>query len=163
MARILSSYFSLASFFLLCIIFLAFAFLFKIYIIKIVKTESSMLKIALESPINAKNPFIGFKLIIKSKYLLFLSLFILLLTSVSTFLYMEQARIIKELFPQREARIAAFANIDLVVQTLSFFIQIFLTAKIAKYFGLSALLGVVGFVLGFGFIILAFTHPTFCH
>lgn len=112
-------------------------------------------------PIDAKNPFIGFKLIIESKYLLFLSVFILLLTSVSTFLYVEQARIIKELFPTIEARVAAFANIDLIVQSSALFIQIFLTAKIARFFGLSSLLGTLGFVLGFGFIVLAFLHPAF--
>lgn len=112
-------------------------------------------------PIDAKNPFIGFKLIIESKYLLLLSVFILLLTSVSTFLYVEQARIIKQLFPTIEARVAAFANIDLIVQSMSLFIQIFLTAKIARFFGLSSLLGTLGFVLGFGFIVLAFLHPAF--
>ena len=80
---------------------------------------------------------------------------------MSTFLYMEQARIIKETFSSREARIAAFGYIDLVVQSASFIIQIFLTAKIAKIFGLKWLLGMLGFVIGFGFIGLIFTHPLF--
>lgn len=111
--------------------------------------------------IGAKNPFIGFSLIVKSRYLLMLCAFILLLTSVSTFLYMEQARIIKEHFLTPEARSVAFANIDLIVQSFSLFIQIFLTAKIARFFSLSALLGVVGFVVGAGFLVLAFTHPSF--
>lgn len=111
--------------------------------------------------IGAKNPFVGFSLIIKSRYLLALCAFVLLLTSVSTFLYMEQARIIKELFPTREARVAAFANIDLIVQSSALFIQIFLTAKIAQFFKLTTMLGALGFVIGFGFIILAFTHPAF--
>lgn len=114
-----------------------------------------------DKSIGAKNPFIGFSLILKSRYLLTLCAFILLLTSVSTFLYMEQARIIKELFPTREARVAAFANIDLIVQSSALFIQIFLTAKIAKFFTLNALLSTLGFVVGIGFIILAFTHPAF--
>lgn len=114
-----------------------------------------------DKSIGAKNPFIGFSLILKSRYLLTLCAFILLLTSVSTFLYMEQARIIKELFPTREARVAAFANIDLIVQSSALFIQIFLTAKIAKFFTLNTLLSTLGFVVGIGFIILAFTHPAF--
>lgn len=114
-----------------------------------------------DKTIGAKNPFVGFSLIIKSRYLLALCAFVLLLTSVSTFLYMEQARIIKEIFPTREARVAAFANIDLIVQSSALFIQIFLTAKIAQFFKLTTMLGALGFIIGFGFIVLAFTHPAF--
>ena len=123
--------------------------------------ESAKSLVRFDKTIGAKNPFVGFSLIIKSRYLLALCAFVLLLTSVSTFLYMEQARIIKELFPTREARVAAFANIDLIVQSLSLFIQIFLTAKIARFFSISALLSSLGFVICAGFIALAFTHPAF--
>lgn len=114
-----------------------------------------------DKTIGAKNPFVGFSLIIKSPYLLALCAFILLLTSVSTFLYMEQMRIIKEIFPTREARTAAFANIDLIVQVSALIIQIFFTAKIAKFFKLTALLSTIGFVVSVGFVVLAFTHPAF--
>ncbi|MBE2984959.1 MFS transporter [Campylobacter sp. RM9344] len=123
--------------------------------------EQSAFKARFDAPIGSKNPFAGFNLIIKSKFLMAFVGFILLLTSVSTFLYMEQARIIKELFPTSQARAAAFANIDLIVQTSSFIIQIFLTAKIAKIFGIRWLLSLLGFVVGAGFILLAFTHPAF--
>lgn len=123
--------------------------------------ESAQSLARFDKTIGAKNPFVGFSLIIKSRYLLALCAFVLLLTSVSTFLYMEQARIIKELFPTREARVAAFANIDLIVQSSALFIQIFLTAKIAQFFKLTTMLGALGFVIGFGFIVLVFTHPAF--
>ncbi len=123
--------------------------------------ESAQSLARFDKTIGAKNPFVGFSLIIKSRYLLALCAFVLLLTSVSTFLYMEQARIIKELFPTREARVAAFANIDLIVQSSALFIQIFLTAKIAQFFKLTTMLGALGFIIGFGFIVLAFTHPAF--
>ncbi|MCH5322515.1 MAG: MFS transporter [Helicobacter sp.] len=113
------------------------------------------------TPIGSKNPFLGFLLIIKSRYLLMLLVFILLLTSVSTFLYMEQARIIKVHFPSREERATAFANIDLIVQSVSFIIQIFFTSKIVQFFGLRSLLALLGFLIGFGFIALAFSHPAF--
>ncbi|WP_276890220.1 MFS transporter [Helicobacter japonicus] len=112
-------------------------------------------------PIGAKNPFIGFKLIVQSKYLLMLCAFIVLLTSVSTFLYMEQMRIVKEVFPTREARTAAFALIDVIVQSFSLIIQIFFTAKITQFFGIKMLLSTLGFLMCVGFIILSFTHPAF--
>ncbi len=130
-------------------------------IAEISRFESAESLARFSKTIGAKNPFVGFSLIIKSRYLLTLCAFVLLLTSVSTFLYMEQARIIKELFPTREARIAAFANIDLIVQSSALFIQIFLTAKIAQFFKLTTMLGALGFIISFGFIVLAFTHPAF--
>ena len=114
-----------------------------------------------QKPIGSKNPFVGFSLIMHSKYLLAFLAFILLLTSVSTFLYVEQARIIKEIFLTREERTQAFANIDFIVQMASFIIQIFFTAKIVEFLGMKWLLSLLGFVVGVGFIVLSFTHPMF--
>lgn len=125
------------------------------------KLENGVNLARFDKTIGAKNPFVGFTLIAKSPYLLALCAFVLLLTSVSTFLYMEQARIVRETFATREARMAAFANIDLVVQISALIIQIFLTAKIAQFFKLTALLGVLGFVICAGFVVLIFTHPAF--
>ncbi len=113
------------------------------------------------APLPSKNPLEGFKIIVKSRYLLDFTLFMLLLTSVSTFLYMEQARVVSATFASREERVSAFATIDLVVQSASLFIQIFLTAKIAQFCGLKWLLSLLGFALAGAFILLAFTHPAF--
>lgn len=141
---------------------LAVALVLKYFMIKEISAFESTESLArFDKTIGAKNPFVGFSLIIRSKYLLALCGFILLLTSVSTFLYMEQARIIRDLFPTREARTAAFANIDLIVQLCALFIQLFLTAKIAQNFKLTALLSSLGLVVGLGFIVLTFTHPAF--
>lgn len=143
-------------------ILLSLALVLKNAMIAELKRFESLKSLArFDKTIGAKNPFVGFSLIVKSRYLLVICVFVLLLTAVSTFLYMEQTRIIKELFLTPEARSVAFANIDLIVQSLSLFIQIFLTAKIARFFSLSALLGIVGFVVGVGFVVLAFTHPAF--
>lgn len=141
---------------------LAIALIFKYFMIREISAFESDEELSrFDKSIGAKNPFVGFSLIVRSKYLLALCGFILLLTSVSTFLYMEQARIIRELFPTREARTAAFANIDLIVQLSALFIQLFLTAKIAQIFKLSALLSTLGVIVGLGFVVLIFTHPAF--
>lgn len=74
---------------------------------------------------------------------------------------MEQARIVKTAFASKEERSAAFAMIDLIVQGGSFFIQIFLTGFIARRFSLEYLLGSLGLVLVFDFVLLIFAHPAF--
>lgn len=114
-----------------------------------------------QKPIGSKNPFAGFGLIVHSRYLLALMGFILLLSSVSTFLYMEQSRVIALHFPTKEARTQIFADINLIVQTLSFVIQIFFTAHIVRFFGMKWLLSLLGFVVGVGFVVLGITHPMF--
>lgn len=126
---------------------------------KLIITHSSAN--SFESPLKATNPFAGARLVFGSKYLLGIAGFILLLTAVSTFLYMEQARIVKLAFASKEERSAAFAMIDLIVQSSAFFIQIFLTGFIARRFGVEYLLGSLGLVLVFGFILLMFAHPAF--
>ena len=47
------------------------------------------------------------------------------------------------------------------MQISALFIQIFLTAKIAKFLGITYLLSTLGFVIALGFIVLSFTHPAF--
>ncbi|QQF52512.1 MFS transporter [Campylobacter fetus subsp. venerealis] len=162
----LSKFIDVPSFIFISVTFLGVSLILKNLLIKealsleIPQTHVASIKERFERPIGSKNPFVGFFLIIKSHYLLALLGFILLLTSVSTFLYMEQARIISGMFESREARAAAFANIDFIVQLSSFLIQIFITSKIAEFFGVKWLLGVLGFVVALGFVLLAF-YPTF--
>lgn len=162
----LSHHISSSAFVFVALGALLLALVCKMYIMQILKSQSlrhnkADLFARFEKSIDARSPFVGFRLILHSKYLLYVSLFILLLTSISTFLYMEQARVINMLFPTRESRIEAFAGIDFIVQSCSLIIQIFFTAKITRIFGLSALLGLLGFVLTLGFIFLAFMHPAF--
>ena len=63
----------------------------------------------------AGNPFDGFGLLFKSRYLLLLSLFILLMTWISTIVYFQLGDLISKAFASREARTQAYAVIDLIV------------------------------------------------
>lgn len=165
---VLSKFIDVPSFIFISIICLGISIVLKNLLIKealdleMLNLQSGFVSIKdrFDKPIGSKNPFVGFFLIIKSRYLLALLGFILLLTSVSTFLYMEQARIISGMFESREARAAAFANIDFIVQLSSFAIQIFITSKIVQFFGIKWLLGTLGFVVALGFVLLAF-YPVF--
>jgi ATP:ADP antiporter, AAA family len=84
------------------------------------------------------NPFDGFKLLFRSKYLLLLAAFLLLMTWISTIVYIQLGDLITKTFASREARTQAYATIDLVVNSLTVFIQLFGTAQIVKRFGVTA-------------------------
>ena len=103
----------------------------------------------------------GITLILRSPYLLGISLFVILLTSVSTFLYFEQARVVEATFPDPAAQTQIFSAIDFTVQSLTIFIQIFVTGRITKRLGVTALLAAVPVTMmfGFGLLALAATFP----
>ncbi|QBX38896.1 MFS transporter [Brevundimonas sp. S30B] len=98
----------------------------------------------------------GLRLIIASPYLLAVAAFVLLLTSVTTFLYFEQARIVSETFADRTRQTQVFATIDAVVQASTIGIQLFLTGWIARRLGVVVLLTAVPVIMVFGFGLLAF-------
>jgi AAA family ATP:ADP antiporter len=97
----------------------------------------------------------GLTLILRSSYLLGVSLFVILLTAVSTFLYLEQARVVEATFPDRAAQTQVFSAIDFTVQSLTIFIQIFITGRLTRRLGVTALLAAVPVTMMFGFGLLA--------
>ncbi len=99
----------------------------------------------------------GLTHVCRSPYLLGVSGYMLLYTVTSTFLYFEQASIAASGFPDRASRTEFFASIDLLVNVLTLVIQLFLTARILRVFGVAvALAALPAFsVLGFGMLALA--------
>ncbi|HKZ74089.1 MAG TPA: Npt1/Npt2 family nucleotide transporter, partial [Steroidobacteraceae bacterium] len=101
------------------------------------------------------NPFAGVTLVMRSPYLLGIAAFVVLLASVSTFLYFEQLRLVRESFPDIEQRTRIFARLDWIVQSLTIVSQIFITGRIASRLGLTVLLAIVPVAMVFGFLALA--------
>lgn len=96
----------------------------------------------------------GIFLVIRSPYLMGICLLILLYSSLSTFLYFQQAQIIKDAFSDSETRTAVFAAIDFSVNTLTLLIQIFFTGRLVKWLGLGMTLAIIPLLLSIGFLIL---------
>lgn len=92
----------------------------------------------------------------KSAYLLNVSLFILLFAITATFLYFQQATIVAQNFAERGAQTAFFATIDLLVNCLTLAVQLFLTGRILRYFGVGLALAFLPLLTLCGFATLAF-------
>jgi len=101
------------------------------------------------------NPLAGALAVLRSRYLLGLSLFVVLLASVSTFLYVEQARIVSETFTDRSQQTQVFGLIDAGVQALAILTQVCFTGRLAKRLGVGALLIGVPLAMAAGFVWLA--------
>ena len=97
----------------------------------------------------------GIRLVLQSPYLLGIALLMLLFTTLATFLYFQQAQIIRDAFAESTQRTAIFAAIDLSVNTLTVVIQLLLTGRLVRWLGLSWTLALVPLLLGFGFVALA--------
>jgi len=104
------------------------------------------------------NPFAGFWLVLKSPYLLGIALFVMLLASVTTFLYFEQLQLVRETFHSTAARTRVFSQIDATVQGLTILCQIFLTGRLALKRGVGVLLTAVPLAMVGGLLLLAALH-----
>lgn len=89
---------------------------------------------------------------LKSPYLLNISVYMLLYTILSTFLYFQQAEIVNRSFADRAARTAFFARIDLLVNVLTLAIQTFLTGRIMRTLGVALTLTIVPALSAAGFL-----------
>ena len=89
---------------------------------------------------------------LRSPYLLGISLYILLYTITSTFLYFQQAAIVRDYFPDRASRTTFFAGVDLAVNVLTLLVQLLVTGRFLRTFGVGVAAAVLPFctLLGFG-------------
>ena len=84
------------------------------------------------------NPFHGFTLLLKSRFLLNQAFFMLLMTWIATIFYFLQTDFIAKAFPGVESRAVAFADVDLFVNICSAIILIFGLGRVLQRFGVTA-------------------------
>ena len=97
----------------------------------------------------------GFFLVLRSPYLLGICALIVLYASLSTFLYLQQAQIVRDAFDDSATRTAVFASMDFAVNVLTLVIQAFFTGRLVKWLGLAMTLALIPILLGVGFLMLA--------
>ncbi len=98
----------------------------------------------------------GVQLVFQSPYLRGIAILMVLYTTLSTFLYFQQAQIIRDSFSDSAQRTTVFAAIDLGVNGLTIVIQLFLTNRLIKALGLAWTLALVPLILCVGFLALSF-------
>lgn len=103
------------------------------------------------------NPFDGFKLLMQSRYLLLLALFLFLMTWISTIIYFQLGDLITRDFVNHAARTRAYANIDLAVNGLTVVIQLLGTGRFIKRFGVTSGLLLNPVIMVVAFLAIAFS------
>jgi len=98
----------------------------------------------------------GLTLVLRSRYLLGIVLYMLLFTTTSTFAYLEQARIVAAHSTSPEARTAIFARIDLLVNIVTLVVQAFFTGRLIRRIGVGPTQSILPLVSLVGFAAMAF-------
>jgi AAA family ATP:ADP antiporter len=96
----------------------------------------------------------GVRLVFSSSYLTGICLLMLLYTMLATFLYFQQAQIVKDTFNDPAHRTALFAAMDFSVNFLTIITQVLLTSRIVRKWGLGWALALIPLFLGIGFMLL---------
>jgi ATP:ADP antiporter, AAA family len=102
----------------------------------------------------------AFHLVMRSPYLLGIALFVIFLSWVSTFLYLEQQAFVAKVFATRDERTRFFSDVDFWVQTFSLITQLFIVGRLFKWIGHRALLVSVPLIMTLGYAVFALV-PTF--
>jgi ATP:ADP antiporter, AAA family len=97
----------------------------------------------------------AFTQVLRSPYLLGIAAFVMLMTWVNTFLYLEQQAFVAKAFHNADQRAAFFGGIDFWVQAASLTIQLLLFGRLFKWFGMRAVLAAVPVLMIGGYALFA--------
>jgi AAA family ATP:ADP antiporter len=101
------------------------------------------------------NPLAGATLVARSGYLIGISVFVFLLVTVSTFLYLQQADLLSRFYPDGSERTAFLGRIDFAVNLLAVVLQLLAVGRLTARFGVAIMLPSIPLMMAAGFILLA--------
>ena len=111
-----------------------------------------------ERPIGG-NPFAGIGRVFTSGYLSGIAAFVFLMAAVSTFLYLQQAELLRVHFPDGSERTAFLSRIELILSMITVVLQVFAIGRLTKRLGVTPMLVSVPVFVVAGFLLIA-ASPT---
>ena len=127
---------------------------------RVAETGQPLRGAAPSRPVIGGLPLDGVKRVLASPYLMGICLFMFLFTTGSTFLYQMQADIMGRTFLDPGERTSVFAQLNLAVNIITLFLQLFLTGRLLKRFGVGVTLSLLPLLSAVGFVVLG-TAPVF--
>lgn len=107
-----------------------------------------------ERPIGG-NPFAGFSLVFTSRYLMGIGIFIFLLSTASTLLYLQQQALIESVILDKVARTQLLSRIDFAANALALILQVLAVGRLTSRLGVAVMLISVPLMMVLGFSVLA--------
>lgn len=97
----------------------------------------------------------GFRAVVGSRYLLGIAAYIVILAVMATFIYFTRLEMVESLRDGTDERTTLFANIDLITQLATLFMQALITGRLMRRFGVHVTLALLPFTAALGFMGLA--------
>ena len=96
----------------------------------------------------------GVTQLLRSPYLLGICAYMVLFTTLTTFLYFQQAQIVDGAITDRTARTEFFAQVNLAVNVIALVVQTTLTGRIVRWLGVALTLAILPAMTVMGFVLL---------
>lgn len=97
----------------------------------------------------------GFRSVVRSRYLLGIAAYVVILAIVLTFIYFTRLQMVAALGEDVDQRATIFANLDMITQTVTLVLQLSITGFLMKRLGVSLTLALLPLTVMLGFIGLA--------
>ncbi|TLZ56069.1 MAG: MFS transporter [Gammaproteobacteria bacterium] len=137
---------------------LAVSLVLMIAVIRLQRTQAAAVRVGEPPQADAAlggSIWAAFGQVVRSPYLLGIALFVLLMTWVSTFLYLEQQAFVAKAFATADERTRFFGGIDFWVQAASLLMQLLFFGRLFKWVGLRAMLVSVPVIMTAGYALVA--------
>ena len=108
-----------------------------------------------QEPVIGGSAWEGFRATLRSRYLLGISAYVLILAVMVTFLYFTRLQMVAALGEDLDMRTGVFARIDFFVQTATLLMQLLITGHVMKRLGVDAALALVPAIIAVGYVGLA--------
>lgn len=97
----------------------------------------------------------GFQAVFRSRYLLGIAIYMLIIAIVFTFIYFTRLQMVAAAADTVDARTTMFANLDMITQTATLLLQLSITGYLMKRFGVAVTLTILPMIILVGFAGLA--------
>ena len=137
---------------------LAVSLVLMIAVIRLQRTQAAAVRVGEPPQADAAlggSLWAAFGQVVRSPYLLGIALFVLLMTWVSTFLYLEQQAFVAKAFATADERTRFFGGVDFWVQAASLLMQLLFFGRLFKWVGLRAMLVSVPVIMTAGYALVA--------
>lgn len=99
----------------------------------------------------------GFRAVVRSPYLLGISVFVLVMTIMATFIYFTRLQMVAAMTEELDQRTGLFARIDFWTQATTFALQLLITGHVMRRLGVAVALALLPVTVSLGFVGLAVT------
>lgn len=120
------------------------------------ESQSPFAQVSKDSRGTGGNALTGIGVVFRSPYLIGICIYLSFYTLTASFLYFQQAHVVKVVVPDQTDQTALYAKVNLTVNIAVLFMQLLLTGRIVRFIGVGWTLTILPILCALGFLFLGF-------